>query len=143
MIRAALCLALFACAEPPAHRRAAGPSVIGDSGTPSLDAGQADASDASPSAALYYVYQSLDACAAVAVVVDQAQGYPRRGVDMGGGVHVGPDGGWTITYASCLPLEASTSYAYPSDGVTASTVAKVSDASATSDVAIAASAVTP
>jgi hypothetical protein len=139
MIRSALCLALLACAEPSAHRLAAGPSVTG---SPGLDAAIVDAAP-SAAAALYYVYPSLDACAAVALTVDQAQGYPRRGVDMGGGVHVGPDGGWTITYASCLPLEASTSYAYPSDGVTASTVAKVSDASATSDVAIAASAVTP
>jgi hypothetical protein len=110
-------LALVACV--PAARddsRRMGGARFGG-GSVGLDAGSIG--DASP---VFYLYATPDACAAAAAVVDQAQGYPSRGVDIGQGIHVGPDGGWTITYAPCLPSADGSAYAYPADTVSATAI---------------------
>lgn len=68
-----------------------------------------------------YVFASLPAAQACVPVVDAAQGYPKAGVEVGGGLHVKDAGGGPfVTQTYWVPLKHPTlaQWAYLADGVT-------------------------
>lgn len=77
-----------------------------------VDAGQVEAS-----ALNYYVFTATVAAFRVAAAVDEAGGYPKAGIDIGGGVHVPPDASVTTGYAAVLQHPSGTKWAYQADSV--------------------------
>lgn len=68
-----------------------------------------------------YIFASLAAAQACAPVVDAAQGYPRAGVEVGGGAHVKDVSGGpfvTATYAQPIKHPTLAQWAYLADAVT-------------------------
>ena len=67
--------------------------------------------------ALYYVFTDQTKANALPPIVDARQGYPKAGVNVGGGIHVTPTF-VTQTYAQVLANPTTgTSWAYPADAV--------------------------
>jgi hypothetical protein len=64
-----------------------------------------------------YVFSSLAAAQACQTAVDAAQGFPRAGVNVGGGAHVEPPF-VTQTYQTVIQHPTQALWAYPSDTVT-------------------------
>jgi hypothetical protein len=63
-------------------------------------------------------FPDLASAQVVQAQVDAALGYPKAGVDVGGGVHVPPSQSITTTYMQPVPL-ATVGYGYPVDAVIA------------------------
>jgi hypothetical protein len=67
-----------------------------------------------------YVFGALAAAQACAPVVDAQQGYPRPGVEVGGGAHVKDAGGGpfvTATYAVPIKHPTLAQWAYLADAI--------------------------
>jgi hypothetical protein len=66
----------------------------------------------------YYVTPIQATALAWAASVDTAQGYPKAGVDIGGGVHVPPAQSLTVRYAGIYQHPTLPLWAYLSDAIT-------------------------
>lgn len=63
----------------------------------------------------YEIYSSLAGAQSLAASVDVQLGYPRAGVDVGGGRHVPPAQSVTLRYADVVAKPDGTAWAYPVD----------------------------
>lgn len=114
---AVIALACAACVSEPAKpdasalglRAGVGPS-LGDAIGPSIDAGVVEAS-----APTYYLFATADAAFAVAIRVNEAGGYPRAGIDVGGGIHAPAAQTKTTGYADVLKHPTLAQWSYPAD----------------------------
>jgi hypothetical protein len=69
-----------------------------------------------PIAEIAYVFPTLAAAQACIPIVDASLGYPKAGVNVGGGIHVSPLF-VTLTYATVLAHPTLPEFAYPADAV--------------------------
>jgi hypothetical protein len=78
-----------------------------------------------PSAPLgsFYISATQSLVSAWATTVDASQGYPRAGVDIGGGLHVSVLDGTTYRYASVYQHPTLSMWAYLSDATTVAALA--------------------
>ena len=72
-------------------------------------------------AAQGYSFPTLPGAQACQQAVDAAVGYPRPGINVGGGIHAPPAQTTTTTYAAPIPLAGA--FYYPADATTAPVLA--------------------
>jgi hypothetical protein len=90
-----------------------------------------------------FVFPSQGAALAVAAIVDAQQGYPKPGVDVGGGIHVPPAQSITTTYAVPTSPDGGATWSYPADAVTTAALATPQAATALAAQAVVLPAPTP
>lgn len=80
-----------------------------------------------PGASSYWVFTSQAQVLALRSAVDAAMGFPKAGVDVGGGIHAPPAETQTVHYMGTVangPAGSATAWAYPVDANNSAAVAQ-------------------